>query len=175
MDHVINNVMEQNELLLEMLLEVQQTAADRTTQLHSLLQKSASKSYEVAKALSSYELEAKKFANQSIPSFVQCADWMEQINSHIDSLQHENSQLKLQNKRFFESVQLQNTELMQYKCMVYRLIASNGPEATCTTLSQRYALIVISIINSFIVLVMMTVKLSIWAIWNLHRADPCLK
>lgn len=132
---VIDNLMEQHEILLQILLEIQQTTMNRSMQLHCLMQKTAHKSCEVGQALSSFEFQAKQFACESLPYFIECAARFEQINSHVDTLVEENAVLRRENRQFFKDIQSQTAELMQYKNMVYQLMAGKG---LSSKLPQKY-------------------------------------
>lgn len=130
MENVINNLMEQNEFLLQTLMEVQQTAKNRSLQLHSLLTKTASASNQIGSALTSLELQMKHWATSlESPSTFECLDLIGEITGHVDILERENEELQLQNRAFFDNLITQSTELMQYKHMVYSLM-SQKPETT---------------------------------------------
>lgn len=124
MEDVISNLMEQNENLLETLLEVQQTAKDRSVQLHTLLNKIASSSNLIGSTLTSLELDIKHWSNSlESPSTLDCLDLISEITKHVDILEKENDGLQRQNQAFFDNLITQSSELMQYKQMVYSLMS----------------------------------------------------
>lgn len=130
MESVISNLMEQNEYLLETFLEVQQTAKNRSMQLHSLLTKTACQTDQISSTLSSIELQMKHWAaSLESPTTLECLDLIGEITGHVDILERENEELQSQNRAFFDNLITQSTELMQYKHMVYSLL-SHKPDTT---------------------------------------------
>lgn len=139
MEKVINDLMDQNELLLQTLFEVQQSAKNRSMQMYSLLKQTANITCDVGLALSSYELEMKKFSQQNIPLYIEdCVDCVEHIKTHVEYLEHKNNILQRENESFFQNIQYQNAELMQYKAMVYCLISGQKETRINNHLPQRY-------------------------------------
>lgn len=126
MTKVINELLEQNEHLLELVVEVQQSASNKSNQMHKLLEKTACKTNDVGLALSSYELELKKISEQCIPSFLDCANVIEKVSDYVETIENENLQLKKQNESFFYSIKNQSAELMQFKSITYDLMFSKS-------------------------------------------------
>lgn len=126
MSNIINDLFNQNEQLIELMGEIEQSANCKTRQLHEFMLNTASKSIDYGMALSAYEIEMKKLTEHNLPSIFHYDEMLNKSELLIDYYAKENQELKQENKNFFNDIQLINAELMYYKNVVYNLMFSTN-------------------------------------------------